>query len=136
MQIQRNHQFAGSHVTRYNWRPVPACLSYIVEDDRIRLPGNPAGVKFDFPIGDVVENEDSIVIWLIVPAGMEGRENVFAIDHSGNLRWCIAVEAFEASHGPYVTLSLHRSVVSLYTKDGKVDRVNASDGSKILQKHA
>ncbi|HEY6251222.1 MAG TPA: hypothetical protein VI685_14790 [Candidatus Angelobacter sp.] len=132
----RQH-IAGSPTIRYRWRllpnerGVPACLSYMVEGDRIRLPSNPAGVKFDFPIGDVVETEDTIVICLLVPEGRKCSENVYAIDHSGNLRWRIAAQAFEAKHGPYVALSFHGSVVSLYTRDGKGYRVNARDGSKI-----
>lgn len=113
-------------------REVPACLSYIVEGDRIRLPGNPAGVKFDFPVGDVIEAEDTIMICLMVPEGRPCSENVYAIDRSGSLRWRVAPQTSEASCGPYVSVSLQGSVVSLHTRDGNVYRFNSIDGSLAL----
>src|SRR5579864_2357407 len=110
---------------------VPACLSYIVEGNRIRLPGNSAGVKFDFPIGDVVEAGDAIVICLSVSDGRTCSENVYAIDHGGNLRWRIQSPPFGARSGPYMDLSIEGAVVRLQGKGGRAYCVNSKDESFI-----
>ena len=127
----------AANALRYRWkllskeRGIPACLSYIVEGDHIRLPGNPAGVKFDFPIGDVVEAEDTIVICLIVPEGRKCSSNVYAIDRQGNLRWRVKPQPDNTRNRAYVALSIHASVVSIHTRGGKTYRINARDGSPV-----
>ena len=126
----------AAYLLRYRWkllpgeRGVPACLSYIVEADRIRLPGNPAGIKVDFPIGDVIDTEDTIVICLLIPDGRKISENVYAIDRSGSPHWRVASQAFETKHGPYVALSFQESVVSLHTRNRNINRLNLQDGSQ------
>ena len=127
----------SSCTARYRWkvlpreRSVPACLSYIVQGNRIWLPDNPAGIRFDFPIGDVVETGGAIVICLRVPKEEKCGENVYAIDHSGNLLWRIAPQTFESRHDSFVSLSLQGSVVNLHTGDGRICRVNLRDGLQI-----
>ena len=127
----------AANTLRYRWkllpkeRGIPACLSYIVKGDRIRLPGNPAGVKFDFPIGDLVETEDAIVMCLALPEGRTCSENIYAINHSGNLRWRVVPQPFQSRHAPYVSVRLQGSVISLHTRDGKTYRINARDGSPV-----
>jgi hypothetical protein len=137
MTEHKSRETRSAYTIRYRWnllpreRGVPACLSYIVEGDRIRLPGNPAGVKFDFPIGDIVETEDTIVICLQVPEGRKCSENVYAIDHSGNLRWRVAPRPFDIRYDSYVALSLHASVLNLHTRAGNIYQVNPESGSLL-----
>ena len=131
-----SEQMAETWTVRARWkllpgeRGVPTCLSYIIEGDRIRLPGNPAGVKFDFPIGDVIETEHAIVICLLVPEGRKCSENVYAIDQRGNLLWRVAPQGFR-SPDAYVSLSLEGPAVNLQTRAGRICRVDPRNGSQI-----
>jgi hypothetical protein len=134
---QDRQETRGSQVVRYSWRLLPkerggpACLSYIVEGDRIRLPGKPGGVRFDFPIGDVIETEEAIVICLDVPEGRKCSENVYAVDRDGNLLWRVWPRAQHSTHGAYVALSVQGSVVQLHARDGETYHVNSRNGSPI-----
>jgi hypothetical protein len=122
---QGRRELTGSQTIRYTWqvapkeRGVPACLSYIVEGDRIRLPGKPGGVRFSFPIGDLIETEQAIVVCLVVPEGKSCSENVYAIDHDGNLLWRVKPRTFEGRSGPYVALSSQGNFIRLHGRDGR-----------------
>ena len=132
-----SEQMAETWTVRARWkllpceRGVPACLSYIIEGDRIRLPANPAGVKFDFPIGDVIETEHAIVICLLVPEGRKCSENVYAIDQGGNLLWRVAPQGLRSPPDAYVSLSLEGPAVNLHTRVGRIYRVDPRNGSQI-----
>lgn len=107
---------------------MPACLSYIVEGNRIRLPDNPGGVQFAFPIGDVVEMEGTIVICLVVPEGSRCTENVYSIDKEGNLRWRIRPQGIASRKGPYLGLNLAASGLQLYKMDGRFYDLDLANG--------
>jgi|SRR5579862_4228110 len=63
--------------------------------------------------------------------GPLGSENVYAIDHGGNLRWRIQSPPFGARSGPYMDLSIEGAVVRLQGKGGRAYRVNSKDESFI-----
>lgn len=122
---------------RYRWRltpserGMPACLSYIVEGNRIRLPSRPGGVCFSFPIGDVIETEQAIVICLQIPDESACTENVYAIDRDGNLLWRVKSQSFELKGGPYTLLSLQGECICVHSRDGRSYELNPSTGSAI-----
>ncbi len=139
MTISRNDEQllnTSSHAARYSWRQpkergVPACLSYMVEGNRIRLSGNAAGVQFNFPIGDVVEAEEVIVICLRVPEGRECRENVYAIDRAGNFLWRVKLQTLDSRNGHYVASSSQGALVRLYGGDCRAYDLDPRTGSVI-----
>jgi hypothetical protein len=136
---EHKRQIGGLYSFRYRWRlqskpsEVPASFSYVIEGNRLRLPANPGGVRFAFPIRDVVETEEVIVVCLAVPNGSNYSENVFAVDHDGNLRWRIKPQSFASRSGPYAALSLSDGHVRLHGKDGQARDVDPKTGMVLGQ---
>jgi outer membrane protein assembly factor BamB len=130
-------QISDSQTVRFRWRlspterGVPACLSYIVEGNLIRLPGRPGGVRFSLLIGDVAETEEAIVICLRVPSESVCRENVYSIDHDGNLLWRVKPQVFGSRSGPYIALSSQGDSIRLHSRDGRSHDLDPRTGSVI-----
>lgn len=101
---------------------VPRCLSYIVEGKRIRFPGNPEGVQFAFPIDDVIETEEAIVVCLKVPQGSGCAGSVYAIARDGNVIWRVQPQMIEGQNGPYLQCS-HEDLCTALRELQRGDRV-------------
>ena len=44
-------------------------------------------VVFNFPIGDVIEKDDIVIVRLNVPADNPTRKNIFALDYNAQFIW-------------------------------------------------
>lgn len=134
--FKNQQEISSSPSIRYRWRlspterGVPTCLSYVVEGNCIRLPGRPGGIQFSFPIGDVAETEEAIIVCLMVPEGRNCSENVYAIDREGNLLWRVKPQMFESRNGPYVAISSQGDLLRLYTKDGRAYDLDPKTGTQ------
>lgn len=128
---RHQHRIPYSRHLAPRQRDVPECLSYIIEGNRIRVPGKPDAIQFGFQIADVIETETAIVICLAVPAGKSCAENVYAIDRKGNLLWRVKPQKSMPQSGPYVGLSLSGNLVRLHCRDGGILDLNPEAGSVV-----
>jgi hypothetical protein len=127
----------NTQIMRYKWRllprerELPVCLSYAVEGDRILVPGKPGGVRFAFPIGNVAETEEAIVICLKIPPGRKCSDNVYAIDRDGNLLWRVRSRRLGANAGQFVGVTLAGAAVRLHGEDGNWFDIDPKRGTPL-----
>jgi hypothetical protein len=100
-------------------------MSYLVRAEQILLPDCGQSVRFDFPIGDVVETKQALVICLRVGPGRYLRDNVWAIDHQGRILW----RSRTGRKSPYVGVTLEEKSAS---EAGPLVWLHNRDGSKLL----
>src|SRR5579864_2009883 len=111
-------------------------MSYVVKRNEIVLPEAGQAVKFDLPIGSVLETDEVLVICLRVGAGRRLTDNVWAIDHDGRVLW----RSRTGRKTPFVGLSLQQTMdgvggqmIWLHNQDGGNYLLTARNG-KIIQK--
>ena len=73
---------------------------------------------FKFPVAEVLDFEDVLIVRLATDYSAQMNENVFAFDIAGKLLWQIQPRLSRASQSPYVSITRHNSFVDAFNWDG------------------
>lgn len=95
--------------------------------------GNQKSIMFDYPIGEILEFPEALIVLLEPAPGAEYNENVFAIGWSGEKIWQIRPLENVYADSPYTKIYRSGENVGLSNWDGLDVIVDAKTGS-ILKK--
>lgn len=104
--------------------------AYTIEGEQLLLHEG-RHVDFDFPVSQVVEFDDALVVLIEVPAQVLSNENVFGVSKTGQILWQISPEKLVYDNSPYVQLARMGEFAQLQNWDGLVLQVDPSNGSVI-----
>lgn len=103
---------------------------YAIKGNRLLLSGGKY-VEFDFPVSQVIEFDEVLVVLLELPTQVLFNENVFGVSKGGKILWQISPEKLVYDNSPYVELSRLGEVARLQNWDGLVLHVAPSTGNVI-----
>ncbi len=90
---------------------------YSYEGCLLQLKGR-RQLQFDYPIGEVLEFGEVIVVRLEVPVGTVYNENVFGVSCDGKVVWQVEKREWVRRESPYTGLSRKEKMVCLYNYEG------------------
>lgn len=103
--------------------------------DRILLLPQGRDVEFDFPIAEVVECDNCLVIRLDVPSNVVYNQNVFGVSTNGVDRWQIGPERLVYDNSPYTHISLSGNTALLQNWDGLLLEIEPKNGEVLSRKY-
>jgi hypothetical protein len=105
-------------------------MRHVVKGRKIELSSGRTAT-FNYPIKEIVETEDAIVVRLDVPINRQLNENVYAIDHKGRLLWQIAPFERLLKNSAYVGISRVDNLVRAFNFDGLVYDLEPKTGEVV-----
>lgn len=91
---------------------------YSIKNNILSLNEVGAQVEFTWPIADVIQFDDVLVVRLEPSPGSCFNENVFGISKSGNVIWTIAPVKHVYEDSPYTGILKKGNFIKLFNWDG------------------
>jgi hypothetical protein len=108
---------------------------YVTTGRWIDLPSGQS-VEFDFPVAQVLDIGDVLVVRLAIPPGGGMNTNVFGISsEDGRQLWQVPNKRLVYGDSPYTGMRRVGGVVALYNWDGLELRVNPRTGEVLCEQH-
>jgi hypothetical protein len=105
----------------------------LIKNDEISIGGKKVG--FSYPIAQMLEFPEVIVIRLEVPPDSRFNENVFGIDYDGKTLWQIPPQQHIREDSPYTNINYEQDdKAGCYNWDSTLYIVEPRTG-KIIDKH-
>lgn len=106
---------------------------YKVENGELLL-ANGKTVRFDYPIRQIVEFPNVIVVLLNIPTGKIFNENVFGVSCDGMVLWQVAPQRHLGDDSPYTGMNYEGDKAGLYNWDSTLYVVEPMTGDLVSKR--
>ena len=106
--------------------------SYRVKKNRIEFDAR-STLRFKYPIAELIEFDDVIVVRLEIPARAKYNENVFGISENGDLLWQVPSLPRLAKNAPYIGIGRDGDFARLNNWDGMVYWLAPKSGTVVKE---